>query len=206
MHSLCLRSELINAIFSPKKQTQWNVNEGKCGLCGDSYSDTRPREHENGGTYGQGVIVDTYKAGQTIPVDVLITANHKGYFLYDLCNLDASSESDECFAVHKLKLANGQDRYTVPNGLSDVFFNTTLVLPTNLDCKQCVLRWTYVTGESSLILGSLGDSFTQLLIPNRHFFAPIDSQEIHGVIARMELVQLDVVHKKIFVDARTFAL
>lgn len=85
-----------------------------------------------------------------MPVGVFITANHKGYFLFDLCNLDASSESEQCFALHKLKLANGQDRYTVPDSKSDVYYNTTVVLPSNLNCKHCVFRWTYVTGELTI--------------------------------------------------------
>lgn len=115
-------------------------------MCGDNYADAKPRDNENGGTYGRGVIVDTYATGQTVPVAVFITANHRGHFLFDLCNLDTSIESDQCFAVHKLKLANGQNQYTVPNTDSNVYYNTTVVLPPNLTCKQCVFRWTYITG------------------------------------------------------------
>lgn len=40
-------------------QSQWITNNGKCGVCGDSYSEAVPRAHEFGGTYGQGVVVKT---------------------------------------------------------------------------------------------------------------------------------------------------
>ena len=56
-------------------QTQYNVNGGKCGLCGDPYQG--PLEHEAGGKYAKGIIVDTFMQGGTIEVDVDITANHK---------------------------------------------------------------------------------------------------------------------------------
>ena len=34
-----------------------DVNKGKCGPCGDDYADPQPRDNENGGRYGIGVIV-----------------------------------------------------------------------------------------------------------------------------------------------------
>lgn len=39
-------------------------NDMKCGVCGDNYKDARPRDNENGGKYGVGVVVANYKAGQ----------------------------------------------------------------------------------------------------------------------------------------------
>lgn len=128
------------------EQVQWSLNGGKCGLCGDNYRDSRPREHENGGFYGQGVIVKTYKAGAQIPVAVYITANHFGYFLFDICNLSTeNTESDQCFFKNRLKVGGSSDRYRVRNG-STGWFNTTVQLPAGLNCKHCVLRWTYNTG------------------------------------------------------------
>lgn len=133
-------------MISLSMQTQWNTNGGRCGLCGDDYRSPTPRAHENGGTYGNGVIVRTYRSGDTIPVSVLITANHWGYFLFDLCDLRNGRESENCFAANKLKLANGSDRLRIPNHVTGQF-NTTLRLPPNLECTQCVLRWTYITGK-----------------------------------------------------------
>ncbi|XP_023246709.1 uncharacterized protein LOC106644008 [Copidosoma floridanum] len=38
-------------------------NGGKCGPCGDDWSKPQPRDNENGGTYGQGVIVRRFGSG-----------------------------------------------------------------------------------------------------------------------------------------------
>lgn len=128
------------------KKVQWSLHGGKCGLCGDDYGDPVPREHEDGGFYGRGVITKSYKSGSFIPVSVYITANHFGYFIYDLCNLSAEKqESDECFFRNKLQIIDGKDYYKLPNG-STGWFNTTIKLPPGLTCNHCVLRWTYNTG------------------------------------------------------------
>lgn len=122
------------------------MNGGRCGLCGDNYGDSPPRMHEFGGIYGLGDVVALYSAGSVIRVGVMITANHLGQFLFDLCNLDKfQRESDECFAENRLKLANGGSRFIVTTHRTG-WFNTTLQLPTDIKCRRCVLRWTYVTG------------------------------------------------------------
>lgn len=126
---------------------QWNQNGGKCGLCGDPYGDPTPRRHELGGTFGQGVIVKSYPKGSTISVTVKITANHRGYFYFRLCNLDTARESDACFELNKLKIANGADTYVLPSTLSQDYA-VSLKLPNNLSCNHCVLQWTYVTGNN----------------------------------------------------------
>lgn len=88
-----------------------------------------------------------YISGSKIRVGVRITANHKGYFLFDLCSLDKfGKESDKCFSANRLKLVNGADKYIVPN-TNNGWFNTTLQLPAGVACKHCVLRWTYNTGK-----------------------------------------------------------
>lgn len=106
-----------------------------------------PRDNEHGGRYGTGVIVGSYRSGGILPVGIMITTNHKGYFRFNLCNMDASRESDACFDSNPLRLENGADRYDVTefrNGM----FNVNLRLPAGLACKHCVLQWTYVTGMS----------------------------------------------------------
>ena len=50
---------------------QFLKNGGKCGVCGDNWQDPKPRPHEGGGRYGQGVIGRRYTTGQ-----VNITINH----------------------------------------------------------------------------------------------------------------------------------
>ena len=47
-------------------QTQWYVNNGKCGVCGDPWSQPSPRDNEAGGRYGKGIITRTYTPGQVI--------------------------------------------------------------------------------------------------------------------------------------------
>lgn len=39
-------------------------NGGKCGPCGDPYEMKRPREQENTGLFGEGIIVRNYEIGQ----------------------------------------------------------------------------------------------------------------------------------------------
>lgn len=63
-------------------QVQWNTFGGKCGVCGDRYSDPHPQDNENTGKYGLGKIAATYDSGSTISVSVLLTTNHRGYFKY----------------------------------------------------------------------------------------------------------------------------
>lgn len=128
-------------------QVQWQINGGKCGLCGDDYRLPKPRPHENGGSYGLGVNVALYKIAARIPVSVYLTANHKGHFVFDLCDLEKSkTESDACFAANKLKLADGSAKYEVRETRPG-WYNATLQLPKEVVCSQCVLRWTYITGK-----------------------------------------------------------
>ena len=47
----------LNFLFLfPSFQVQWQQHDGKCGECGDEYTPNRPRNNENGGHYGTGVI------------------------------------------------------------------------------------------------------------------------------------------------------
>lgn len=42
-----------------------------CGVCGDIASEEVPRAHENGGTYGRGIITGIYRAGQVKSFNLL---------------------------------------------------------------------------------------------------------------------------------------
>ncbi|XP_023247650.1 uncharacterized protein LOC111643703 [Copidosoma floridanum] len=58
-----------NELFCGGFAVQYEKNKGNCGPCGDDWSKPRPRDNENGGTYGQGVIVSRYKeTPQPIPL------------------------------------------------------------------------------------------------------------------------------------------
>lgn len=81
-----------------------------------------------------------------IPVTVWIKANHLGYFIFEMCNLDVfGKESDECFQAVKLKLSNGDDRFELGKLTGDV--NLSVKLPNDLKCEHCVFRWTWTTGN-----------------------------------------------------------
>ena len=129
-------------------QVQHTLNNGRCGMCGDDFALPRPRPHELGGKYGQGKIVASYRPGSQLPVSVLITANHKGYFYFNLCDLQTfGSESEECFARYPLKTTAGTLEHYL-NSSATGYYNLTLQLPSNVRCDRCVLQWTYNVGNS----------------------------------------------------------
>lgn len=125
--------------------TQHGMYGGKCGICGDSYGDVRPRKHELGGLFGQGVIVKSYESNSVVTVDVKVTVNHKGYFWFDLCNLDGKAKEEEtCFT--KLLTVDEQEKWYL-SSLEVKTYQVQLKLP-NVSCQHCVLRWTYVAGNN----------------------------------------------------------
>ncbi|XP_051166588.1 uncharacterized protein LOC127284920 [Leptopilina boulardi] len=136
-----------NQGFCGGKEIQHSINNGNCGICGDDYRLSRPRPTENGGTYGTGTIVKTYKSGEIIDVEVNISAAHKGYFIFNLCPLkyDKELEEEECFIP--LKLADGNKSYDMENKGPGII-NIKVILPNGLTCKHCVFRWEYITGNS----------------------------------------------------------
>ncbi|XP_018328442.1 uncharacterized protein LOC108739172 [Agrilus planipennis] len=125
---------------------QWYQNEGKCGVCGDNYADPQPRNNENTGTYGNGVVTAQYLAGSILNVTVLLTANHLGYFTYSICALKDPNahEPEECFV--DLPLIDGTYKHSVDSEVN-IYVNQ-IQLPANLTCDRCVLRWHYNTGNS----------------------------------------------------------
>ena len=125
-------------------QRQWNKNGGKCGVCGDPYDGVR--EHEAGGKYATGTITGHYSQGQTINVEVQITATHKGYFEFRLCphNNPNTPVTQACLDQHILTQQNGNARVTELGRVSN--YSIQLVLPRDVSCSQCVLQWKYNTG------------------------------------------------------------
>ena len=49
--------------------TQWNTNNGRCGVCGDPFN-AKKQEHIHPGKYATGTVTRTYSRGQTIKVRV----------------------------------------------------------------------------------------------------------------------------------------
>ncbi|XP_050515316.1 uncharacterized protein LOC126890433 isoform X2 [Diabrotica virgifera virgifera] len=133
-----------NQAFCGGAYVQNELNGGKCGVCGDPYTDPHPQKNENTGFYGTGIVVKTYEPGSVIDVEIKITANHLGNFKYSLCELKDfdAPEPNNCF--EDLLLEDGSDKYIV-NGEDNTVFNKVR-LP-NLQCERCVLRWTYKAGQ-----------------------------------------------------------
>lgn len=138
---------------------------GVHGLCGDPYKG--PRDHEAGGPFATGDVGGVFEEGTVMPIDVVVTAHHKGRFQFRICRVaapppeqgwvDAERQqlSEECLYQHQLTQANvvapHQEPYSaywyVPHGSwgSENFGpNTTYTmhyqLPTGLTCDGVTAR------------------------------------------------------------------
>ncbi|XP_055551322.1 uncharacterized protein LOC129733826 isoform X2 [Wyeomyia smithii] len=140
-----------NELFCGGYAVQWEQNQGNCGVCGDAYNLRIPRPHEAGGEYGKGIISRRYFAGQEIDVEIELTANHMGRFELFLCpnNNPYYEATQECFDRYPLFLTGTNEvRYTIPPeaGKKEIF-RYRVKLPRFVTCTQCVLQWTYYTGN-----------------------------------------------------------
>lgn len=129
---------------------------GKCGVCGDAYSG--PREHEAGGKYAKGIIVEQLPAESTeMKTTIQITSYHKGYFEFRICphNDIRRPVAQECLDEHLMIIKEGspESSYTRfypsnPKVTRKDKYHLTLLIPRGMRCEQCVLQWTYNTGNS----------------------------------------------------------
>ncbi|XP_032798241.2 uncharacterized protein LOC116934938 [Daphnia magna] len=134
------------------------VNQGRCGECGDEYKLTRPRPHDEGGIYGTGIIGQTYVEASIVRLTVQITANHLGHFVFRLCPKQSADElvTQECLDRYPLELVDlpGQgDGFVVEGtkfqiGSSTGLYFPSVRLPAGVTCQNCVLQWYYTTGNS----------------------------------------------------------
>ena len=132
---------------------QFDKNGGKCGVCGDDISDSEPREHENGGKFGTGQIAKRYVMGQTIDVEVDLTTNHWGFFELKLCPVNNRKEvvTQECLDSNPLTLVDdpASSKYYIPKGSKKkAYLSYQVKLPEGITCQQCVIQWTYNTGNT----------------------------------------------------------
>lgn len=126
--------------------TQHSINGGKCGVCGDGWNSAR--KHDVGGPFASGIIAKTYEQGSTIDVDILLTANHKGYFEFRVCAYtDESKEvTQECLDKNQLTI-NGNDlKYRVNSNEKQI--NLKVKLPDGFSCTHCLFQWHYRAGNS----------------------------------------------------------
>lgn len=82
-----------------------------------------------------------YRAGSVVRTHVELTANHMGYFEFDLCRL--GSETEQCF--QKLQFKDKTYKYAVKSGLYQLY--PEIILDPRIKCDRCVLRWTYTAGN-----------------------------------------------------------
>ena len=156
-------------------KVQYNdVNQGRCGPCGDEWQLPQPRPNEEGGQYARGIIGEKYYAGdvnlktkfilnetliiefgfQVVNLVVFLTvSDYSGYFEFRLCADKTEAGqiiTQECFDRHLLQLADesGATRYYVQPAGSNTFHNVSVVLPyEGANCKYCVIQWRYRTGH-----------------------------------------------------------
>lgn len=74
-----------------------------------------------------------------------------GYFQFRLCvhNNASVPETQDCFNKHVLELADGSGT-KLPIEKVRTFarnYTTTVKLPDQVKCQQCVLQWHYRTGK-----------------------------------------------------------
>lgn len=125
----------------------WVQNKGKCGVCGDPYDGSR--DNEAGGKYATGQIVSHFIRGQDILVTVELTVNHGGYFEFSICPVDHPDvkATENCFSKNPVVRINGQRMFILTDRKSGLQ-HVALRLPGQLSCRQCVLRWKYVTATT----------------------------------------------------------
>ncbi|KAL5278403.1 hypothetical protein ACFFRR_003188 [Megaselia abdita] len=140
-----------NELFCGGFAVQWEQNSGKCGVCGDAYHLKSPRPHEAGGEFAKGIISRYYASGQEIEVEIELTANHYGRFEMFLCpNNNAKYEAtQECFDRYPLYISGTREhRFLIPQEAKKKdIFKYRVRLPPYVTCTQCVLQWTYYTGN-----------------------------------------------------------
>ncbi|XP_038215857.1 uncharacterized protein LOC119835225 [Zerene cesonia] len=140
-----------NELFCGGYAVQWEQNQGRCGVCGDADNLAEPRPHEAGGMYGKGIITRHYSVGQEIEVEIELTANHLGTFVMKLCpnNNPKQEATQECFDRYPLYVAGTrEDRFLIPlDTAKKEVFRYRVRLPPYITCTQCVLQWTYYTGN-----------------------------------------------------------
>ncbi|KAG6462216.1 uncharacterized protein LOC115451507 isoform X2 [Manduca sexta] len=140
-----------NELFCGGYAVQWEQNEGKCGVCGDAHHLSEPRPHEAGGMYAKGIVTRHYSVGQEIEIEVELTANHLGTFVMKMCpnNNPKQEASQECFDRYPLYISETRDdRFLIPlDTAKKEIFRYRVRLPPYVTCTQCVLQWTYYTGN-----------------------------------------------------------
>lgn len=126
-----------------------SVNQGRCGICGEVWSETK--RLEKGGDLYRGYIVRTYKNTDVIDITYQLTANHLGAFEFRLCNVDnmATGEAtQECLDNLLLEEFGTGKNFIMNTNLVDnaqAPVNYRLRIPKGYVCNHCVLQAKWYT-------------------------------------------------------------
>ncbi|CAF1085428.1 unnamed protein product [Didymodactylos carnosus] len=177
---------------------QWSVHKGKCSICGEAY-DKQPKLFEKGGQYYLGKILHKYDQGQEITVNVILSANHKGFFEFRLCPIDgwAGDATQDCLDQHLLTIVNtnGQTRFTdVERYGTNKVIPVLIQLPPGVQCQHCVFQWKYTTGNTWGTNPLTGQSCTGCAIENETFMGCADISiaakgQVHTVVSTVPPLQ-----------------
>lgn len=115
-------------------------------MCGDAYHQ-KNQAHVYPGKYANGIITKTYKQGQQITVLIDVTSNHRGSFKFRIGPIGKPPITEEKL-THLLRQPNGATSWQIPQDSSNEVFSVQLLLPPELSCNHCVLRWWWKTGNS----------------------------------------------------------
>lgn len=147
-------------------QTQWKNNNGKCGLCGDPWSD--PRDHELGGKYFTNHISSSYKRNSVIDLTVNMNKNSLGWMEFRIhpYNKDIAQED-----LNSYLLEIGGTRTTRYRVHRSGYHVIPVKLPENLECDRCLLQWKYHTGNTCIQYVCIADKQNIIcLLFNIYFF------------------------------------
>lgn len=138
-------------------QRQWTKNGGKCGVCGDAYDLPPPRPNEDGGVFGKGILIRTYRSGDVIDAIVNLTANHKGWMEFRLCRHDNDDHpvTQHCLNKHLLRIVHNSVNKRSTKRLyvgDEKLISMKIKLPHNFFCRKCVLQWKYNAGNNPYAL------------------------------------------------------
>lgn len=125
---------------------QWDKNNGKCGVCGDTYHDKTPKYVYPGKYAKDGFITKTYKEGQTITVKVKITSNHQGFFRFSVGKLVTRPITQDQL-THVLLQPDGSNTWQLHSSRNGDY-HIKLVLPKGLTCDHCVIQWWWTVGNN----------------------------------------------------------
>ena len=107
-----------------------------------------------------------------------MTANHKGYFEYRVCNLDSNPDSDatqDCLDRGLLKIAGTDStKYRDVGNYGSEPITVRLQLPSDIACDHCVFQWKYTTGNSWGTDINTGESGPGMGVENETFMGCAD--------------------------------